>query len=65
MRAEGVERCTFLDAEEFIGNGQAGGNGPEAAESYATFRGCCAEHCAIGLKWAVFGSQAIWSGQMV
>ena len=56
MRAEGVEWCAFLDADEFIGNGAAGGAGAEAAESFAAFLARHATHCAIGLNWALFGS---------
>ena len=56
MRAEGVDWCAFLDADEFIGNGRAGGLGLEAAESFGSFLGRHAEHSAIGLNWALFGS---------
>jgi hypothetical protein len=56
MRAEGVTWCAFLDADEFIGNGAAGGRGAEATESFATFLGRHESHCAIGLNWALFGS---------
>jgi glycosyltransferase involved in cell wall biosynthesis len=56
MRAEGVEWCAFLDADEFIGNGAADGAGAAAAESFSMFLGRHAAHCAIGLNWALFGS---------
>jgi hypothetical protein len=56
MRAEGVEWCAFLDADEFIGDGRAGGLGAEAAETLAMFLGRHESHCAIGLNWALFGS---------
>ena len=56
MRAEGIEWCAFLDADEFIGNGAAGGPGAEATESFATFLHRQGTRCAIGLNWALFGS---------
>ena len=56
MRAEGVDWCAFLDADEFIGNGRAGGVGAEAADSFAALLGRHASHDAIGLNWALFGS---------
>jgi hypothetical protein len=56
MRAEGIEWCAFLDADEFIGNGAAGGPGAEAGESFRTFLERHSAHCAIGLNWALFGS---------
>ena len=57
MRAEDVEWCAFLDADEFIGNGRAGsGFMPEAAETFSTFLGRHVDHSAVGLNWALFGS---------
>ena len=56
MRAEGVEWCAFLDADEFIGNGAADGASAAAAETFSMFLGRHASHCAIGLNWALFGS---------
>jgi Glycosyl transferase family 2 len=56
MRAENVEWCAFLDADEFIGNGRAGGGDAAATESFGAFLGRHAGHSAIGLNWALFGS---------
>ena len=56
MRVEGVEWCAFLDADEFIGNGRAGGSGAEATETLASFLRRHDTHSAIGLNWALFGS---------
>jgi glycosyltransferase involved in cell wall biosynthesis len=53
MRAESIEWCAFLDADEFIGDGRAARAG---AESFETFLGRHATHSAIGLNWALFGS---------
>ncbi|HEX3982597.1 MAG TPA: glycosyltransferase family 2 protein, partial [Acidisoma sp.] len=56
MRAEDVEWCAFLDADEFIGNGASDAGSPAARETFSEFLARHADHCAIGLNWAVFGS---------
>ena len=61
MRTEGVEWCAFLDADEFIGNGAAGGPGAEANETFAAFLSRHESHCAIGLNWALFGSSGLFT----
>lgn len=56
MRAEDVDWCAFLDADEFIANGAADAQSAAARESLADFLARHEAHKAIGLNWAVFGS---------
>ncbi|HTR17319.1 MAG TPA: glycosyltransferase family 2 protein [Acetobacteraceae bacterium] len=52
MQAEDVEWCAFIDADEFIACGD-----PDSSESFAEMLETRhADHAAIGLHWAVFGS---------
>lgn len=54
MRAEDVEWCAFMDADEFIGNGRRDAAG--AAERFADFLARHEAHAAIGMNWAIYGS---------
>lgn len=54
MKAEDIEWCAFLDADEFIGSGEGAGAG-----TFRQFLDRHREHAAIGLNWAIFGSDGI------
>lgn len=56
MRAEAVDWCAFLDADEFIVNGAEDQDSAAAQESFTDFLMRHEAHAAIGLNWAVFGS---------
>lgn len=51
MTKEDVDWCAFIDADEFIGNGNV-----NSSETLETMLSRHSEHCAIALNWTIFGS---------